>query len=185
MYYLVRLATKFKALNSMEEFTIISRITTKEYVKVMLLGLYKKPIFIIASLFGIYYLSGLSNEWFTPMSYNNEVYFIFFIGLFLLLSPLIITMIAAKQFYSNPSFRTDIKYTFGKNGMIVEGVTFKGEFAWTHIIKQKEISNFLILYHTNKMGNFIDKTKLTLDQLNFIKSKVNKKKSATNSGFEV
>ena len=56
--------------------------------------------------------------------------------------------------------------------MTVQGLTFKGEFVWAHIIKQKEIGNFLILYHSKKMGNFINKTKLTSDQLQFIKTKV-------------
>ncbi len=59
--------------------------------------------------------------------------------------------------------------------MRVQGLTFKGEFVWAHIIKQKEIANFLILYHSKKAGNFIDKTKLTLDQLQFIKTKVGSK----------
>ena len=59
--------------------------------------------------------------------------------------------------------------------MKVEGKTFKGEFLWTHIIKQKETGKFLILYHTKRMGNFVDKTKLTPEQLQFIKSKVGHK----------
>jgi hypothetical protein len=54
----------------------------------------------------------------------------------------------------------------------VQGLTFRGEFLWAHIIKQKEINKYLILYHSKKMGNFIDKTRLTADQLQFIKSKV-------------
>lgn len=59
--------------------------------------------------------------------------------------------------------------------MTIQGFTFKGEFEWAHIIKREEIKNFLILYHSKKMGNFIDKTKLTSEQLQFIKSKVRAK----------
>lgn len=159
----------------MEDFTILTRMTTKQYVKVLLVGLYKKPIFIISALFGIYYLIGLASGWFTSAGYSNEIYLEYLVGFFLLFAPLLIALISLKQFNSNPSFRKDIKYTFGENGMTVEGVTFKGEFAWAHIIKHKEISHFLILYHTKKMGNFINKTKLTSEQLNFIKSKVGTK----------
>lgn len=96
-------------------------------------------------------------------------------SLFLLLSPLFILIISIRQFISNPSFQNDIKYTFGENGLTVEGLTFKGEFLWKHIIKEKEINKFLILYHNNRMGNFIDKTKLTSEQLQYIKSKIKKK----------
>ena len=59
--------------------------------------------------------------------------------------------------------------------MTVQGITFKVEFLWAHIIKQRELNKFLILYHGKKMGNFIDKTKLTYDQVKFIKSKVKRK----------
>jgi hypothetical protein len=54
----------------------------------------------------------------------------------------------------------------------VQGLTFKSEFLWAHIIKQKESGKFLILYQTKKTGNFIDKSKLTAAQLAFIKSKI-------------
>lgn len=47
---------------------------------------------------------------------------------------------------------------------------------FSHIIKRKEINKFLILYHNKKFGNFIDKTKLTNEQLQFIKSKIKGKK---------
>lgn len=56
-------------------------------------------------------------------------------------------------------------YTFSENGVVIQGSTFKSEFLWEHIVKQKELDKFLILYHSKKFGNFIDKTKMTVDQL--------------------
>ena len=142
----------------------------------MFLGLYKKPAFILATLIGLYCIVTLILDYFKIINYySGTPYFEIFGGLFLLLFPTLIVIISVRQFLSNVSFKNDIKYTFGEEGMAVEGLTFKGEFVWSHIIKQKEISDFLILYHTKKMGNFIDKTKLTLDQLQFIKAKVRKK----------
>jgi hypothetical protein len=144
----------------MDDFTITSRMTTKEYAKVMIIGLYKKPVFILAAFLGIYLILD-------DASYLEAI-----MGFFLFLSPMIITLIAVSQFNSNPSFKNDIKFIFGENGIHVEGITFKAQFTWEHIIKQKEISHFIILYHSKKMGNFVDKTKLTPDQLKFIKDKV-------------
>jgi hypothetical protein len=60
-------------------------------------------------------------------------------------------------------------------GVAIKGLTFNSDFLWSHIIKQKESGKFLILYHSKKLGNFIDKTKLTQEQLAFIKSRVRKK----------
>jgi hypothetical protein len=160
----------------MKDFTITSKLTTKEYAKVMWIGLYKKPAFILSALLGLYFIATIILNYFNVINYYSDTpYFEIFCGLFLLLAPTLIVIISVRQFLSNPSFQNDIKYTFGDNGMTVEGLTFKGEFLWTHIIRQKEINNFLILYHSKKMGNFIDKTKLTIDQLQFIKSKVGQK----------
>ena len=157
----------------MDDFSITSRLTRKEYTKIMFAGIYKKPAFIIATLLGLYFIVTVIVDYFKVVSfYADTPYFEIICGLFLLLSPTLIVLISVRQFISNPSFQNDIKYTFSENGLTVQGLTFKGEFVWTHIIKQKEIGNFLILYHTKRAGNFIDKSKLTTDQLNFIKTKV-------------
>ena len=157
----------------MESFTITTRTTSIEYAKVMLMGLYKKPGFILATIIGLYFLLTVILNHLNIINYYGDIpYFEFFCGLFLLLGPILITLIGVRQFNSNPSFQHDIKYIFSDNGMAIEGDTFKGEFLWAHIIKRREIGKFLILYHSKKMGNFIDKTKLTTEQLQFIKEKV-------------
>lgn len=160
----------------MEDFTITTRFTTKEYAKIIFVELYKKPGFILATLLGFYYEATVMLNYFQVISYYSATpYFEIFCGLFLLLAPTLIVIMSVRQFISNPSFQNDMKYTFSENGFTIKGLTFKGEFLWTHIIKQKELNNYLILYHTKKMGNFIDKRKLTLDQLQFIKTKVRQK----------
>ncbi|TAD86175.1 MAG: hypothetical protein EAY75_09210, partial [Bacteroidetes bacterium] len=90
-------------------------------------------------------------------------------------APTLITIIVVRQFKSNPSFKNDITYTFTDSSVSCQGLTFKSEFLWTPIIKQKEIGKFLILYQTKKFGSFIDKTKLTTEQMKFIKSKIGQK----------
>ena len=160
----------------MEDFTITTRLTTKEYAKIMFVGLYKKPGFIIVTILGLYFVTTVILDYFKIVSfYTDTPYFEIICGLFFLFSPTLIVIISVRQFISNPSYQHDIKYTFSENGMTMQGLTFKGEFVWTHIIKQKEIGKFLILYHSKKTGNLIDKSKLTFDQLQFIKAKVGQK----------
>jgi len=160
----------------MEDFTIKTRLTTKEYAKVMFVGLYKKPAFIFATLLGFYFITTVVLDYLDIIDYyTNTPLFEIVCGIFLLLAPTLIVLIAVRQFASNPSFQNEITYSFSDSGVAIQGLTFKNELLWAHIIKQKELSRFLILYHTNKLGNFIDKTKLTEDQLNFIKSKVRQK----------
>jgi hypothetical protein len=159
----------------MEKFSITTNLSPNEYAKVMLVGLYKKPGFILASILGLYFLGTIILDHFKVIDYYSSTpYFELFCGLFCPLSPLLITLIAVKQFTSNPSFRKDILFTFDENGILIEGATFKAELVWAHITRFKVIGKFVILYHSKKMGNFIDKTKLTPDQLIFIKSKIEK-----------
>ena len=158
------------------DFSITSKLDKGDYIKVMFIGLYKKPYYIIATIFGLClliisilnYLNAISLYLYSP--FTDAI-----LLLFLLLSPSIIVFFALSQAKSNPSLLNDMTYTFNEESMAVNGLTFKSEFLWEHIIKQKEIGKFLILYHTKKIGNFIDKSKLTSEELLFIKSKIIKK----------
>ena len=157
----------------MEDFTIKTRLTTKEYIRVLFLGLYKKPAFILATLLGLYLVTTVILDYLRIIYYYIDTpLFEILCGTFLILAPTLIVFISVRQFTSNPSFQNDMTYTFNESGVAIQGLTFKCELLWTHIIKQKEIGKFLILHHNKKFGNFIDKTKLTTDQLDFIKQKV-------------
>jgi hypothetical protein len=158
------------------DFSITSKLDKGDYIKVMFIGLYKKPYYIIATIFGLCLLIISILNYFNAISF--EVYSPFtdsILALFLLLSPSIIVLLSISQIKSNPSLLNDMTYTFDEESMAVNGLTFKSEFLWEHIIKQKEIGKFLVLYHTKKFGNFIDKSKLTSEELLFIKSKIIKK----------
>jgi hypothetical protein len=171
---LINLAAKITS--NLENFTITTRLTTKEYAKVMFIGLYKKPAFILSGLLGLYFTTTVVLHYLNVIQfYDDTPLFEVCCGLFLLLFPSLILIIAVRQFNSNPSFQNDIHYTFSDQGVAVNGLTYKSEFVWAHIIKQRELGKFLILYHNKKFGNFIDKTTLTSEQLQFVKSKVAKK----------
>jgi hypothetical protein len=157
----------------MEDFSITIRLTGKDYSKVMFIGLYRKPAFIAATVLGLYYIVTIILDHLKIITfYSDTPYLEISIGIFLLLFPSLIVLASLRQLRSNASFQHDIIYTFGEDGMKIQGLAFKGEFQWAHVIKRKEINQYLILYHSKKMGNFIDKTKLTVEQLQFIRSKV-------------
>ncbi|RZL34121.1 MAG: hypothetical protein EOO96_10890 [Pedobacter sp.] len=73
--------------------------------------------------------------------YNDKSRFTIAFGLFLLAAPALLALIAIRQFTSNPNFQHNMAYTFGDEGIAVKGLTFKSEFLWEHIIKQKELGN--------------------------------------------
>jgi hypothetical protein len=153
----------------MEDFSITTRLTGKEYSKVMFIGLYKKPRIIVLTILGVVLLLGGLKI--IPF-YSDDPYLEIIIGLYFLLISPIAVLRTLKQLRSDPMFLDEITYTFGEGGFIIQGTAFRSEIEWAYIMKQKEINKFLILYHTKARGNYIDKTKLTNEQLQFIKAKV-------------
>ena len=160
----------------MDNFTISTRLTKSDYAKYLYSQIYKKPMFILASLVGLYLIVTAILNYFKISDYNSDASFYeTLLGLFILSGPTLIVLIAEKNFQSNPSLQDDIKYTFGQEGIFVKGLTFESTLKWAHIIKIRETQKYLILYCSKKAGNFIDKSKLTEEQMLFVKSKIGQK----------
>jgi len=158
----------------MENFTISTQLTAKDYARITLTSLYKKPGMILAAIVGTYLVFAEFFDEINVVHYDTP-HMEIILGSFLVLFPLLIVLIGVKEFNSDTKYRGSIKYTFDENGMLAEGKTFKSEYMWAHIMKQREIGNYLILQHTKRTASFLDKTKLSAEQLSFIKNKVNRK----------
>ena len=53
----------------MDNFTITSSLSTKEYAKIMFIGLYKKPAFILCTLLETYYLATFLLDFLNVMNF--------------------------------------------------------------------------------------------------------------------
>lgn len=158
------------------EFSITSKLDKTEYIKTMFIGLYKRPYYVLVTIFGLFILA-VSMLNYTKLT-SFQVYSPItdaIIGLFLLLLPPLIVLMAVRHVKSNSVLLSEITYKFTDVGVSATGSTFKMDFLWEHMIKQNERGKFIILYHTKSAGTFIDKTNLTPEQLLFIKSKIVKK----------
>lgn len=157
-------------------FSITQRLNTKEYVKTMFIGLYKKPIYILMTLLGIAIATMILLDHFEIADFYSETPWLEMgLCLFLFIAPSLVVLLSLKQMKANSNFLNDMTFTFTDTGYSVEATTFNSNILWSHILKEKEIGQYLILYHTKKFGNFIDKGKLTPEQLAFIKASINKK----------
>jgi hypothetical protein len=157
----------------MNSFTVTTLVTKKDYTAFLFAALYKKPVTIIASLIGLYMLLMAA----LPSLFGNSDSLIFNLGfgLFLVLHPFIIASLLSRQFNANPEMRHEILYTFSEDSVVVKTLTCDSTVQWTHFIKLRETKKFLLLQHTKKAANIVDKTKLTQEQIQFIKSKIGKK----------
>ncbi len=157
----------------MENFSITTRLTTKGYAKFLLLEVYRKPVNIACGIFGAYFIVTVVLDRSGIISfYPGRPYFEIFVGLLLLLLPALKAIPAFNRVKSNPTFQHNITYTFGEEGVEIQDPEGRGVHKWADYWGRKEVSKFLILWHDERSGSFIDKTKLTSNQLKFIKSKV-------------
>jgi YcxB-like protein len=160
----------------MEKFSITMRLAEKDYAKATLLLLYRKPIVIVESFAGLYLIAAACFDNLRLIDLYSDLPGVgILLGIFFLLLPALAVFSLLRQFRSNVSLQHEITYTFNEEGIQIQGRTFKAEFEWINVIRKREVGKFLILYHSKKSGNFIDKTKLTDGQLQWIKSKIPKK----------
>lgn len=157
----------------MDSFSITTRTTVRDYVRILYIAFYRKPTFLIVTIFGFFCICAGIFAGYDVVPFDTGLAGAgIYLGCLFVLFPTLMVLIGVRQFRSNPVFRHDITFSFGETGFKVQGITFTSEFQWAHIIKRREIGHYLVLYHTKRMGNFIDKRALTTEQLQFIKSKV-------------
>jgi len=87
----------------------------------------------------------------------------------------IITFILSAKFNAIPSMKHEIVYTFSEDLIVIKASTCDSTMQWSHFIKVRETKKFLLLLATKRTASLVDKTKLTQEQIQFIKSKIVKK----------
>lgn len=157
----------------MQEFNVTTRITKTEYARIVFFGYYKRTGIIFITIFGLYLVitAVLTYLEITPYYSGSPSVDLIEGMIFLSLVPLN-TWRAVRQYGLNGNFQKGVTYTFSENDIKVETENFKGEYLWAYFVKQKESGKYLIVSHPKGTGILIDKTALTAEQLQFIRSKV-------------
>ncbi|HEU5052660.1 MAG TPA: YcxB family protein [Hanamia sp.] len=157
----------------MQEFTVTTRITKTEYARIVFFGYYKQTGSILFTIFGLYLviIAALTFLEITPYYSGSPSVDLIEGMIFLSIVPLN-TWRAVRKYGSNGNFQKGVTYTFSENDIKVETENFKGEYLCAYFIKQKESGKYLIVSHPGGTGILIDKTALTAEQLQFIRSKV-------------
>ncbi len=153
------------------DFSITNSLNKRDYINYLFIYLYKRPFYIIASIFGLCVVIMSILDFLKITDIEGTPIFTLFCGLYAVFMPALVVLLTVRR--NKAILLRDTVYTFSENGIIVEGGTYKTELSWAHIVKQKEIGKFLVLYHSKSVGNIIEKSKLTDEQLFFIRYKVN------------
>ncbi|HEY4150875.1 MAG TPA: YcxB family protein [Chitinophagaceae bacterium] len=151
-------------------------MTKKEYGNFFYGALYKKPWTMVITFGGLALLLVAELEFSGRLYVQGMPWVDLGLAVFLILSPSLTVLLAKKRFASSLDLSNDFRFTFGEDAIVVNTKTCDATLKLEHIIKVKETRQFLLLFAGAKSAYFIKRDRLTKEQIEFIKSKVVKKK---------
>lgn len=150
----------------MEDIKIESKISLKDYTRLLYLLTYRKPVIIMISLLGLllvvfsvlYFLGEFS-------AFDKPPYLALLTGLFvLIIFPLSISLSAKRNFRSEPFLREKILYTFCPDQITIRGDTFSQIIAWDRIYRFRRLGKWFLFYRDKYRLNFMFRNSLSQEQ---------------------
>ena len=158
----------------MEKIRIESKLSLKEYIRLMYRLTYRKPMVIIISLIGFFMLI-LSALYFLGLyrSTDQPPYSQLAAGLFVsLVLPFSVYRAAKRQFNSNERLKELIVYEFNPEHIQITGESFRSELTWSKTHKIIEISDWIIIYQSKLVANVIPRRCFEPHQLDIFRNLV-------------
>jgi hypothetical protein len=151
------------------------RITLKEYINLIYILSYRKGWMIFITIIGllmllvtIIYLIGtasmLFGKDFNPWS---DIFLAF---LFLVAIPISIYFSARSNYLSTKRLQEPIEYELSNESIRMTGESFNSELNWEQAYKIEELKNWFLIYQSKRTANFIDKKKLSAEQIQQLRS---------------
>lgn len=152
--------------------TIKTKISFKEYLKLMYYLTYRKGWTIYVSIIGLVMLvTGILSLLKISDLQSDPTFALFFGAFAVIFLPISIYFSARKNFASNKRLQEEIEYKFIDGKMIVRGNSFSSELGLSETFKIEEIKNWFLVYQSKQTANFISKSDLSgqeLTELRFI-----------------
>jgi len=147
--------------------TIKTKLTFNEYLNLIFLLTYRKPVNILLSIIGlvmffgaILYFIGVS------LPIDEPPYIALLLGfLIVVVSPLSTYIASRRAFYSHTSLRETIMYEFEDDKIRVTGEAFNSELTWSSIYKVLELKHWILIYQSKVIANIIPKQSFQGTQL--------------------
>ncbi len=141
----------------MNDLRIQSRITLNDYTKVVYLLIYRKPLVLLISLFGLVLII-LSLLYFlkiyTPT--GNPPYFPLLAGMLItVVFPVAIYRLARRNFNSGDLLHENILYTFTNENVFLQGDSFAMTLSWNKIYKVRNLNKWILFYQDRDHLNFL------------------------------
>jgi len=139
--------------------TVITKLDFKQYLSLMYILTYRKPMMIILTILGlimlftsILYFLGL------PVPVSSTPYMPLFFGIFTIVLPLFIYRNSKRNFSSHGRLNEQISYEFTEDKIIITGESFKTEMDWTKLYRIEELPKWILIYQNRIIANVILKS---------------------------
>ena len=144
--------------------TIKVKLSFEEYYKCMYEMGYRRFYFLLYGI-GFFRLLSVLLHFFIPASnfpFADLFVFIVFISI-----PTFFRRILKKSFESNKLLQKAYSYDFHEEYTAISGINFQSKILWSDYFQIKETKNFILLYQSNQVANFIPKEAIANQLDNF------------------
>jgi len=148
------------------------KMTGRDYVNLMYIMTYRKPVIIIATGIGalmiavcIVYIAGLR----LINGYQPPYPQLFIGAMALVFIPLSLYFSAKRNYKANLRIQEPIEYDFTNDKLFLAGSSFKAEREWAKTYKILELKNYFLIYENNLIFNPIPKTTMTPAEISGIR----------------
>jgi len=149
-------------------------LTLEEYKKLSLRITFKKPFAKLLVFAAPFSLIVLCLYWFgviTTLDESLQALFLFFVllGIFI---PVSVVNAPAKLYASNKMFHQSRLFVFDDEKIYYKLKGAEGSIAWEYVNRIEQVDGFLLIYTSDRYAFIVKTDKLSLEQINFIKSHV-------------
>lgn len=142
----------------MNTFSVTTKMTFPEFRKLNFKILYAKKWVVILSIFAILFV--LASVVMNMMHYNvildSDYYSIGVIFVVMPITlPLTVLLLAKRSFKSNSMIQESITYEFSEESLKTNGESFSSEYKWEKLHKVDMTNEWLLLYHSKTVANFV------------------------------
>ena len=143
------------------------KIHFKDYLKLQYVITYRNFWVLFITAMGLLMLvcAALEITGQLPVPDNGNLYIQIFFGIYVLLLPALVYWKSKKNFKSNKLIQEDIIYELSPDKFAVSTPYSNSEIPWEKIYKIKELKDWFLIYHSNKIAHLIPKKCMTAAEI--------------------
>src|SRR5207253_7183381 len=129
---------------------IKTRITFKQYLKLLFTLTYRRPIMILVVIVGLFSLTWILNGQFNFLLLPSPTFYQYItLILVAVIQPLVIYTTIRKNYHSSNHLKEPLEIEFTGSQVKIKGKSFYTELDWEKTFKIVELKNWFVIYESN------------------------------------